>query len=115
MKLLYGSKWSEDLVAQINLKNQISLLILSLYQCNPSSSLTKTNFPQGEHYKLFGKRYKFQRNAIICFEISFFIPHCERDGCKVHYCYLNQIAIAVVEFSSSELVEGVLELNVLGK
>lgn len=30
-------------------------------------------------------------------------------------CYLNQIAVAVVDFSSSELVEGVLELNVLCK
>lgn len=30
-------------------------------------------------------------------------------------CYLNQIAVAVVDSSSSELVEGVFKLNVLCK
>lgn len=36
-------------------------------------------------------------------------------GARCIFDYLNQIAVAVVDFSSSELVEGVLELNVLCK
>lgn len=47
----------------------------------------------------------------------FFLSHTVRQmgaRCIVD-CYLNQIAVAVVDFSSSELVEGVLELNVLCK